>query len=349
MMSVMRSFHIAANEDVRVVFSFYSNYLFVFSKDWKLLKVIKSRFEESEREMYVAYGVIGNEIILAPFLASYFISINYLTGEQKLIEDVVSENEKSINHKYRSCFVQGECVWFVGEEIKKIICLEVGDTHEVIKEYHFGDFCWSYDYLILNKKIYIPSMDSNKMLIINTEKRDVEIKELSAGSNDGYCGIYLKGDVITLVDKYGKHYIYELDGGIRSTDITDDYVVFKSFNYKNNVIKLCRNRTGVYLEYANGEELFFDLDMSDKFGTYELPLMAGIVDEEKFICQLVDGTFYTYDDNLEKFKDIQINGMVDSVIESIHKEVSESMSLKQIVSESPMYEFKDWLQAITKE
>ena len=344
-MNVMRSFHIAANQDVRVVFSFSDNYLFVFSKDWKLLKVLKSTLDESYREMYLAYCVIENEIIMAPFLATNFVSINYITGEQRIIEGLVAEKEKDVKYKFRTCFVQGKCVWFIGEGIKKIICINADEAAFVVEEYPFGDFCWAYDYVMLGEKIYIPSMNSNNMLIINVEDRSVEIKELSVGNKEGYCGIYLKGEDIILVDRSGKQYIYKLDN-ISLTGVTSDYIILKSFNYKDKIFKMCRNCAGIYIEYANGEEEFLNLDTDNRFDGFELPIMAATVDGEDFIFQWGDGNFYTYCDSLGKPQRVQIKGIDEFDMGLLYKNACKNIYLKGAVNESPLNVLEDFLSIV---
>ncbi len=279
-----------------LLFSIITNLIIIFNlENAAIEKTLEFTGEASVSDLYYSMAELDNEIVCVPFDADKIRIIEKDTWKQYALEGILDSEEEKVKGKFISTICSDDMIWLIGENIRKVIgihkesrkVIHVINLDEIEADFpiYFGK-----NSLIRNNYLYIPSRNSNRVLIINEKTGSHSWVELGKHI-EGFAEIYRENDNIVLLDNKGIEYFLnkqcmnegtrELPEELRGTCIWnrvnfDDKLVYlpawdeKILIYKNNMMNSIeigerRNQTGKVMflfVHQYSDKLYFQLRFS---------------------------------------------------------------------------------------
>lgn len=170
--------------------------------------VIPIEFERKQLmdRMYRGSAIVDNYLVLIPFDSDEFCFVN-LDTKEFFLKNIFTDDKKSMKAKYLKGITSEKDLWCIGENINNILCLSYENEFIVnnSEDYENG-VLWVDAFAEQENDVYIPSMNKNKILNINTKDKKIEIIDVNLDNSSGFRDICLLKDEIYLFDHEGNTY-----------------------------------------------------------------------------------------------------------------------------------------------
>ncbi len=314
--------------DYLVLVSLFGNWIFLFNMKTHIIeKMISIKFTEKQDNLFRYFTIYNDIVVLVPFEAKDFITINLRSGEQEIITHALSNEEKMVATKFLFGIKRDNYLWCIGQNINKVICYDLSAGMKRVKEIEYQkDIYWSDAYAMVDEYIYIPSMNQNLIMIINVNNFDVITKTYFHKDNmQGMLGIASMKNILYLCDREGRVYTTFHDNFCLSSnnnEKSNSLVVSRQcFIYNQKLYRVSLYEDSIYEENIDtGETKKIVIEIRNKFQGKRTHFQNGYVMDGVYWGQTRYGElFKVYLDNMEyEYIEPKVEGIADYEEESKH-------------------------------
>ena len=207
----LNSMDAVLEKEVMWILSDYSNNLFEINrKSGRIENMYPIPYSDSRMYASCSFVKIEDKLYFAPYNTKDMWCFDLLNRKYEKIELGLSEDEKIIQAKYRSCMLYDKKILLVGEQLKELLLVDIESGK--IKRYsgfipelekrrrnqkseYFNENC-----IIYNGVVYFPILTSNSVMAFYIEEERYVIYDVADDCSDGYCSIDHKMNQFILVN-----------------------------------------------------------------------------------------------------------------------------------------------------
>lgn len=206
-------------DDRMILISEMTNAVIQLSKiDWVIKAVDIFQDELYAKELCLMSFVVDNKVIGIPYNAVDFNVIDLSCGERKKIVGCVADSERNKNAKFLTTIVCGKHVWVCGENIKRIIGIDI-NTLVPFANISFSDIhglediadivTWGFSFVVRENYIFLAGRNCGVILEINDLTCEATVRIRT--SIQGFSCFYEYDGQMLLIDQSGNEYQCNID------------------------------------------------------------------------------------------------------------------------------------------
>lgn len=338
----MSSEYIRQWNEYLVFVSVYSNSVFLFNrKTCNIEKVFQINSESVKENLYRDFMIYENELLLIPYAANDFISINLRSEERKVISTMLEEDQRNIDAKFLFGIVINGILWCIGKELHVVCCYDIKQKYKKIKEKIFSkEIIWSDAYAINENKVYIPSMNKNLILIINTYTYEIKIEKIIKESvREGFLDIAYQQETLYLWDELGEEYHLDIKNqSIKKQCLSAKEIIAsrQSFVYKNRIFRIALFEDSIIkYDLKNEKRSKIPIAVKNSFNTEMTHFHHGILDGNIYWLQTRFGQLFQI--NMD---DISLKKIDMAITNDLESKIVKRKYWNQKMKEEVIWEFK---------
>ncbi len=246
-----------------ILVSIYTDLIFFIDLDKnQVTEMLWCQNEKYIETLFRSFCRLDDDLILIPYNAEDFVKIDLNTKHVEDISGIIKNEEKVKAGKFLCGIKAGGYLWIIGENLRKVIGLDIQRNYVKAFEYDYsdlGEVFWSGSYIIHNNMIYIPGRRSNQILEIDIIKQNAKVRQIS-GLKDvsGFLDIVYLEDGIHLFDSAGLEYKwdpqYDLTEYLESNELEEFFLASRqSFVYKDKLFRVALFEDSLYIR-STGEK-----------------------------------------------------------------------------------------------
>lgn len=230
-----------------LLFSIITNLVVIYDLEGGVIeKTLEFTGEAQVSDLYYSMAELDNEIVCAPYDADKIRIIEKDTWNQYALEGILDTGEENVKGKFISAICSGDTIWFVGENIRKVIGVHRESkkvTHVINMDEKVDNIplYFSKSNCVYNNYIYFPSRNCNRVLMIDEQTGAHSWIELGKHI-EGFVEIYKENDSIVLLDVKGiEHILNKHDVNERTKELPEELrgmYIWKRVNFDEKLVYL---------------------------------------------------------------------------------------------------------------
>lgn len=356
-MSLFASQSMEMKNGLLILASLYANLIIIVDPtEEKKTFIYQLKNESVENDLYLSFFCDGDELALIPYNASDLLIYDLKEEKERIVDFGLDSEEKRKKGKFLRAVKTEDYVWIIGENIKKIILMELTHNYRSIVKcvyYEEPDLLWSSNYLRYKNNIYIPSRNKNKLLEIDTNTTKIRMVTLfSINELNGFSDIFLENGLIKLFDYEGKSYYYPLSSGETKVFLQpceeETLLSCKSVSYFNKLYRMSFESDDIFVKDGDGNyrKLLFE-SCQNGLDKKRVHFLGSCQSGEILYFQLRNGKLFRLNMKEERIDPIIIPEEKSLKLEK--KEIIHKIYQKSIIEEGLFGNLEDYLVDILEE